>query len=71
MPVTVCITGAQKCSNGVVVSCVVISIAFIASCIMKFGIGRVGGFLSDGVGLCIVFLIMVPSHFDRLGGGVE
>ena len=28
-----CLTGAQKCFNGVVVVCVCIKIAFIASCI--------------------------------------
>ena len=66
-----CITGAQKCSNGVVLSCVGIYIAFIASCMTKFGIGWVGGVISDGVGFYIVFLLVFLSRFDRLGGGVE
>ena len=34
LPVKGCITGAHKCSNGVVVSCVGIEIAFVASCVM-------------------------------------
>ena len=53
------------------VSCVVISIAFIAYCVMKFGINRVGGVISYGVGLCIVFLLVFLSRFYFLGGGME
>ena len=70
-PVTGCINGAQKCSNGVVVSCMGIYITFIDYCVMKFCIFQVGGVISDGVGLCIIFFLMVLSCFDSLGGGVE
>ena len=70
-PITGCIIGAQKCSNGVVVVCVGILIAFVASLVINFGIGLVRGFCYDGVGLCIVFLLLVISRFGRLGGGVE
>ena len=38
---------------------------------MKFGIGLVGGVRSGDVGFCIVFLLLVISSFDCLGGGVE
>ena len=43
-----------------------IFIAFIASCVINFGIGQVGGVISDGVG----FLLMVLICFDRIGGGM-
>ena len=43
---------------------------FIASLVMKFGIVRVGGVLSDGFGFCNIFLLVL-SRFDCLGGGVE
>ena len=48
-PVKGCITGAHKCSNGIVVSCVGIEIALVASCVMYFGIGRVGVDIYDVV----------------------
>ena len=38
---------------------------------MKFGIGLVGGVRSVGVEFCMVFLLLVLSHFYCLGGGVE
>ena len=56
LPVIGCITGAYKCSNGVVLVCVVISITFIASLVMKNGGSLVGVIRSVGVELCIVFL---------------
>ena len=47
-----------------------IEIYFIAYCVMQFVIFRVGGNISDGVGLCIGFLLVFLSHFDSRGGGV-
>ena len=38
---------------------------------MKFGSGLVGGVRSGGVKLCMIFLLLVLSRFDPLGGGVE
>ena len=38
---------------------------------MKFDSGLVGGFLSSGVELRMVFWLLVLSRFDCLGGGVE
>ena len=55
-PVIRCITGAQKCSNGVVLVCVGISITFIASLVMKNGGSLVGVIRSVGVEFCIVLL---------------
>ena len=69
-PVIVCITGAQKCSSGIMVFCVGISIAFIASWAMKFGSGLVVGVRSVGVELSMEFVLLVLSRFDPLGGGV-
>ena len=47
-----------------------IAIALIASCMMYFGIGRVGGDISGGFGFCIVFLLVFLSSFYYLGGGM-
>ena len=38
---------------------------------MNFGSDLVWGVRSIGVELCMVFLLMVLSRFDRLGGGME
>ena len=70
-PVTGCITSAQKFSNGIVVLCMVISIKFFASLVKNVGIGLMGGVLSDGVGFCVLLLLMVLSRFDRLGSGMD
>ena len=51
--------------------CVGISIAFIASLVMKFGGGLLGGVRSVGVELCMVFFLLVLGRFARLGGGME
>ena len=63
-----CITGAQKCFNGVGKVCVGMEIAFVASCLMYCGMVGFGGDTSDGVGfcgVCIGCLTVVLNIFDR------
>ena len=48
-----------------------IAIVLIAYCVIYFGMGRVGGDTSDGVGICIVFLPVFLSRFYPLGGRAQ
>ena len=66
--------GAHNCFEGVVELCVGIEIVFVASCVVYFGIVRVGGDTFECVGfcgVCIVFLAVVLNSFDCIGGVVE